>query len=233
MRTMDESAIWMVIVALTVFFAVGCTYVEGPGEDGEGQSEVCAGWDCDDGETPETPSCGFGCAVCDGGTCLDYDEPWSECVADADCRGATDVCIGGQCIACESCTAGACDSRERCSGDGFCIPSDRCRSEADCTAGQVCAPNGHCSAPVDDEGDQVGDGGENGEGACVFNADCGEQAVCLDGRCLTNPSAPQCTRNAECPDNFVCLDAECREPCTCDDDCGPAAICFAGACVPE
>jgi hypothetical protein len=118
-----------------------------------------------------------------------------------------------------------------------------CTTDEPCGTGQVCA-EGFCQTSP-----QPG-------GECVYSADCGKDATCVNGSChghctddegcsngadrcdrgLCRPDArpiPQCKANSDCPADRACVDAVCRNPCRDDSQCGPGCsgtVCAGGYC---
>lgn len=71
--------------------------------------------------------------------------------------------------------------------------------------------------------------------ACVTSADCNEDSMCTDGRCV-DVSTPTCVQDMECPENHQCQAGECIEnmtpvdTCLDDIDCTRGDVCRDGLC---
>ena len=64
---------------------------------------------------------------------------------------------------------------------------------------------------------------------CLFDEDCEEGEICLNGRCAYSPS---CQDEGECDEGYECVDGQCFETiCRGPQDCEADQICDAGACT--
>lgn len=193
------------------------------------EPECLADADCGDGscvdgtcvaavpECTDDGGCGDG-SVCVDGACEPAVEP--ACVEDLDCTEG-EICTEGECVAVETpeCSEDldcAWEAGETCV-DGAClVPAPvGCSDDSGCAAGEVCVEQA-CS----------------GVHACVFNDECPEAWLCIDGMC-DDPSAG-CSTDAECPDGQVCLEGLCEVPipdCEAHADCEDGQICLDGACI--
>ena len=178
--------------------------------------------------------------LCDGATvCTCEDEScqpatgtcrWPEgcCNSDADCDG-TGVCASGVCRAKPEALA--------CWHDGNCAAGQVCEDVQSCPCGQTdCEPTtGYCSLPGL---------------CCLTDAECGEDGLCLESRCVSKPPTGSCYSDLDCAQNKVCAGAylcpcnsatciipstagECRDPedacCISGSDCPQPSLCLAGA----
>ena len=152
-----------------------------------------------------------------------------ECIDSRDCpTGAT--CEGGICVApderreCE--TAADCPPEYTCEDRGavrICIPPDVTPTMdcGDCPFPNECR-DGVCVAP-----DETGD-------VCEFDPECGEDHLCIAGRCTWDPRIPRtCLDGEMCPDGLMCaMDGRCV--CAETADCPVGTVCAEdGSCVPE
>lgn len=112
--------------------------------------------------------------------------------SDLECVGASDCAVG------QSCVNNTCQN-----------PSD-----AECTSDSECGDNEYCA-------------GYYCEPRCVAG-ECGEYEMCIDGKC--ERESYDCVFNAECPDDARCVDGQCAWSCEENDDCGPNERCRQGLC---
>ncbi len=67
---------------------------------------------------------------------------------------------------------------------------------------------------------------------CEFDSECGENFLCIAGRCTWDPRVPRsCADGAPCPGDLVCMGGECV--CTGTSDCPIGTVCEMGMCIPE
>jgi hypothetical protein len=160
--------------------------------------------------------------ICISGTCVPDRVPPGPCTKDADC-GDGAYCQNGSCKDTGVCKQDAdcskfgnsiCDSR------GTCIPGPPIQS---CTDGASCS-GGLC---VDAKcGSCAGDCG--GGKTCEFNAHCGKDRVCLDGKCTNS-----CAKDTDCGGGQVCKSKVCVNAtgtCAKNADCGSGKLCVNKTC---
>lgn len=152
-----------------------------------------------------------------------------ECIDARDCP-STYVCDRGVCLPpterMECDTSADCPAEYTCEERGavrICIPPD-VTPPMDC--GDCPFPNecreGVCIAP-----DETGD-------VCEFDPECGEDHLCIAGRCTWDPRIPRtCLDGEMCPDGLMCaMDGRCV--CGETADCPVGTVCAEdGSCVPE
>ena len=123
------------------------------------------------------------------------------CAGNGDCQGGL-VCVGGQCVECDS--DEACGPGQVCR-EGACQARPECTSDTDCPDGKVCQ-GGTCQA-------------------CQDDGQCGPGGKCQNGACQ-RPTA--CTTDEQCADDEDCIDGYCQKPwqSTTDTGCPLATIYF-------
>lgn len=158
--------------------------------------------------------------------------PNLECVTASDCS-AGESCVNNQCQAPDTaeCTAdGDCAAGEVCDRQE-CVPETgtECQTRSDCATGEVCV-DGVC---------------DNGTESCVFNNECSDEGLCVNGSCYSACSsddecgrlehcrqgvcrATECRGTSDCAGDEICVDATCRPSCSPDvsgDTCESGYVC--------
>ncbi|QRK08863.1 thrombospondin [Archangium violaceum] len=102
--------------------------------------------------------------------------PKPECVYNSDCEGSN-VCRSGTCVA-------------------------ECKSNVDCEEGYICSDQRCVRQDTGDAGLDAGlDAGVQG---CVYNSDCTEPHLCLQGVCRA-----ECIQTVDCAEGYVCQEFRC------------------------
>jgi hypothetical protein len=133
------------------------------------------------------------------------------CQTAEDCPAGAE-CEDGRCTQ-PDCTEGGdeCGNLQGCL-EGTCV--DRCFGEGTCFRGGICV-DGICHPPE-----------------CEADADCGDDLLCRDDRCV---EAEPCAEAADCGEDQRCVEGNCEAhpPCGGDRNCGPQEICDEGLCRPR
>ena len=152
------------------------------------------------------------------------------CSTTPDCPAPANKCLKVTCAAGKCVTSNACTSGQVCFQQACCTPNTdeaTCEGICDqtvtnnCGIPVVCPP---CCTPV--------------EGDCGSNADCCS-GVCISGSCAAQVSGPggSCDEVADCQNGLLCCSGTCRQCCQTSDcaslntDCSTFA-CVTGICSP-
>ncbi len=68
------------------------------------------------------------------------------------------------------------------------------------------------------------------EPECEIKADCAEDEICVDEKCVADPDSVESCETVGCPDGQACIDGECG-PCEIDTDCPDGQLCIIDECV--
>jgi hypothetical protein len=190
--------------------------------DGDGPAERVCTSPCGDG----CPT-GFECANIDGSQqCLPKpnasdvrtcsDAPDLECTTARDCA-AGESCVNNKCEAPDTaeCSADSdCASGEVCDRQE-CVPEGsvgECTTRSDCASGETCTDN-TC----------VG-----GTESCVFNSECSQDGLCVNGSCFS-----ACQDDSGCGNLEHCRQGVCRPTeCNGTSDCAGDEMCISATCMP-
>jgi hypothetical protein len=208
----------------------------GVGEEGDSESDACAGVSCPAGY------------ACYGGTCFqvcteeDAADPEHVCYD----RSDTNACAGVVCSTGYACYGGACF--QVCTEEDAADPEHVCydRSEPDACAGVVCSTGYLCCGGACFQG--CPDGVDPETGQCISDAcagvNCAEGYFCSGGACFQgcteedaadpehvcyDGSEPDACAGVACPDGYSCYGGTCFLDCTEEDAANPESPCYEGS----
>jgi hypothetical protein len=150
------------------------------------------------------------------------------CAADAQCR---DQCQGdADCLAGQTCVAGACAERNELNDAGM-LPV--VSKEAGPSSGQPCVYNSQCPSPLVCRTNLC-------QLECLNSLDCSDGRQCVDGRCQV-PVCPEvdagagksCAFSSDCLAPLICRSGTCTCECRVGGDCPTGYDCAGNRCAPS